>query len=260
MKFNTMTYEKDERIGIITLNRPESFNAINSEFIRELNRLIDEIDEDDDVSAVIIKGNEKFFCAGADIKEAGGFRNFIEAQHFIIKVQALFTKVEDLGKVVIAAVGGLALGGGCELTLVCDIRIASENARFGQPEIKIGVLPGAGGTQRLPRLVGVGRAKELLYSGDPIDAGEAYRIGLVNKVVPANSLMDEAKNMALERSKRPAVALKMIKMSVNRGINMDLESALSYESRCSDILYNTEDQKEGMRAFVEKRPPVFKGR
>jgi len=144
--------------------------------------------------------------------------------------------------------------------LACDIRIATENAVFGQPEIKIGVIPGAGGIQRLPRLIGLGKAKELLFTGDPIDAHEAYRIGLVNKIVPVESLMEEAKKMALKLVKQSGFALKIIKSVVNEGINMDLQSALAHEARCFEILFSTEDQKEGMKAFLEKRPPTFKGR
>lgn len=257
---NTMTYEKSEGIAIITLNRPKSMNAINREFICELGRLIDEIANDDEISAVIITGSEKFFAAGGDIKEISEIGTPIEAHRFVNSVQSLFNKIESLEKPVIAAVSGLAFGGGCELALACDIRLAAENASFGQPEIKIGVLPGGGGTQRLPRLIGVGRAKELLYTGDIIDANEAYRIGLVNKVVATSSLMDEAKKMALKLAQQPTIALKMIKTSVNKGINMDLPSALAHEARCFEILFSTEDQKEGFKAFVEKRKPNFKGR
>ena len=193
MILNTIIYEKDRGIGIITFNRPKSMNAMNSEFISEFNQLIDDIVKDDEVSVVIIKGNEKFFVAGADIKEIIGIDTPMEAHDFAAKLQYLFSRIEDLEKPVIAAVSGLALGGGCELALSCDMRIAADNASFGLPEIKIGIIPGAGGTQRLPRLVGVGRAKELLYTGDPIGADEAYRIGLVNKVVPLDLLMVEVK-------------------------------------------------------------------
>ncbi len=260
MEFNTIRYEREDHIAVITMDRPESMNAINGLFIRELHQLIDQITNDDEVGAVIITGSERVFAAGADIKEVGGIGTPAEAHEFVVKVQSLFNKIESLEKPVIAAVSGLALGGGCELTLVCDIRIAAENSHFGLPEIKIGVLSGAGGTQRLPRLIGVGRAKVMLYTGDPIDAEEAYRVGLVNKVVPVELLLDEAKKMAAELIKRPAYALKMIKACVNTGINMDLKSALAYEARSFEFLFSTEDQKEGMKAFVEKRKPVFKNR
>jgi len=260
MEFNTIRYEKQNQIAVITLNRPKSMNAIDSIFIREFHQLFDEIKDDDEIGAVIITGSEKVFAAGADIKEVGGIATPAQAHEFVVKVQSLFNKIESLEKPVIAAVSGLALGGGCELTLVCDIRIAAENALFGQPEIKIGVIPGGGGTQRLTRLIGVGRAKEMLYTGDPIDAEEAYRIGLVNKVVPVGSLMDESKEMAVKFLKQPGFALRITKMVVNEGINMDLQSALAHEARCFELLFSTEDQKEGMMAFVEKRKPEFKNR
>jgi len=260
MEFNTIRYEKENHIAIITLNRPKSMNAIDSIFIWEFHQLFDEIKDDDEVDAVIITGSEKVFAAGADIKEVGDIKTPVQAHEFVTKVQSLFNKIENLEKPVIAAVSGLALGGGCELSLACDIRIAAENTLFGQPEIKIGVIPGGGGTQRLPRLVGVGRAKELLYTGDPIDAEEAYRVGLVNKVVPVVSLMDEAKKMATEFMQKPVYALKMIKACVNNGFSMDLRSALAYEARCFEFLFSTEDQKEGMKAFMEKRKPEFKNR
>ncbi|MCK4795674.1 MAG: enoyl-CoA hydratase/isomerase family protein [Desulfobacteraceae bacterium] len=257
---NTLNYEKNEGIGIITLNRPESMNAISSEFIGELDQILDEIANDDEVSVVIITGGKKFFAAGADIKEVIGLKTPIEAHRFVASAQSVFNKIESLEKPVIAAVSGLALGGGCELTLACDIRISADNAIFGQPEIKIGVIPGGGGTQRLPRLIGLGMAKELLYTGEPIDAQEAYRIGLVNKVVPVDSLIEEAKKMAAKIVRQPNLALRITKLVVNEGINMELKSALTHEARCFEWLFSTEDQKEGMKAFVEKRKPIFKGK
>jgi enoyl-CoA hydratase len=190
MKYTTILYEKAEGIGTITLNRPKAYNALNLEMFRELDHVFSEIKRDDDVKVVIITGSTKFFAAGADISEVGEIRTPVDAYEFIRDVE-VFHCIENLDKPVIAAIGGLALGGGCELSMCCDLRIAAENAAFGQPEIKIGVIPGGGGTQRLPRLIGVSKAKELLYTGDTIDAQEAYRIGLVNKVVPVESLMDE---------------------------------------------------------------------
>ena len=258
MNFNTIIYEKAEGIGIIKLNRPQRMNALSNEFLRELDLLIDDIKKDDEVRVLIITGDEKFFAVGADINELAGVITPKDAH--LIEASSILNKLENLEKPVIAAVSGPALGGGCELALACDIRIAAENAIFGQPEIKIGVIPGGGGTQRLSRLIGLGKAKELLYTGDSIDAQEAYRIGLVNKLVPVESLMDEAKKMALKLLRQPGFALKIIKMVVNDGINMDLRSALAYEARCFEILFSTEDQKEGMRAFMEKRKPIFKGK
>ena len=260
MKFNTMDFHKEGRIAVITLNRPTSMNSINNEFIDDLDQILNEIAGDDEIGAVIMTGTEKVFAAGADIKEISSVATPVDAHSFVGRVRSVFNKIENLEKPVIAAVSGLALGGGCELSLACDIRIAAENAMFGQPEIKIGVIPGGGGTQRLTRLIGVGRAKEMLYTGDPVDAQEAYRVGLVNKVVPVESLMDEAKKMAGKFIKQPGFALRITKMVVNEGINMDLQSALSHEARCFELLFSTEDQKEGMKAFVEKRKPAFKNR
>ena len=260
MGFNTINYEEEDGVGLIVMNRPKSMNAINDEFIMELGQAIDLVEADEKVGVVIVTGDVKFFAAGADIKYVIGIRTPLEAHDFVSNVQSLFSRLENLEKPTIAAVGGLALGGGCELALACDIRLAAENAIFGLPEIKIGVLPGGGGTQRLPRLIGAGRAKLMLYSGDSIDANEAYRIGLADKVVKTDLLMDEAKKMAKRLGQRPAFALKMIKTSVNKGMSMDLQSGLAHEARCFEILFSTEDQKEGMRAFVEKRKPVFKGK
>lgn len=260
MTFKTLIYEEVEGVGIVTLNRPERKNALNNELIRELDRLIEEIKNDDKVATVIITGHKHFFGAGADITEISAIRTPVDAHRFVVSVQSLFSKIENMEKPVIAAISGLALGGCCELALTCDIRIAAENAVFGQPEIRIGVIPGGGGTQRLSRIIGVGRAKELLYTGASIDAQEAYRIGLVNRVVPVDSLMAEAKKLAKKLSAQPAFALKMIKMAVNEGFNMDLKSALSYEARCFETIFSTEDQKEGTKAFLEKRKPKFKGK
>ncbi len=259
MKYSTLIYEPEDRLGIITINRPDSFNAINSQFLEDLDNLLDEIIADSNISALILTGHEKFFAAGADIKEICHNNTPVKAHKFIKNIQAVFDKLERIPVPVIAAVSGLALGGGCEMSMACDIRIAAENAKFGQPEINIGVIPGAGGTQRLPRLVGIGRAKEMLFTGAPINAQEAYRIGLVNKVVPVASLMDEAKTMALKFIAQPGYTLKILKMAVNDGINMDLRSATAYEARCFEQLASTEDQLEGLTAFVEKRKPVYKG-
>jgi len=260
MDFKTIVYEKTDGIGVITFNRPKAMNAINSEYMQEMVHLLDTIVHDGAVRSVIVTGCEKVFAAGADIREAVRVQSPAGAREFANKFRDMLDRLAGLSIPVIAAVNGLAFGGGCEIILACDIRIAAENASFALPEIKLGVLPGAGGTQRLPRLVGMGRAKELLFSGDPIDAQEAFRIGLVNKVVPGDSLMDEARKMARTFIARPGYALMMIKELVDSGLNMDLNSALAHEARCFEILFSTEDQKEGMQAFVEKRKPVFKNR
>jgi len=259
MEYKTILYEKDERIGTITLNRPKAYNALNLEMFRELDHVFSAIKGDDDVKVVIITGSDKFFAAGADISEVSSIDTPVAAYEFVRDIEA-FHRIEDLDKPVIAAIGGLALGGGCELSMCCDLRIAAENAIFGQPEIKIGVIPGGGGTQRLPRLIGVTKAKELLYTGDTIDAHEAYRIGLVNRVVPVETLMDEAREMAKKIARQPGIALRATKLAVNGGMSMDMKSAIAYEARCFEILFSTEDQKEGTKAFMEKRKPVFKDR
>jgi len=258
MDYHTILYEKKGDIGTITLNRPKSMNALNSQLLRELDDVLTNIDRDDEVKVVTLTGSEKYFAAGADITEIANINTPVDAHRFLKEAQAVFNKIEDLEKPVIAVISGLALGGGCELILACDLRIAADNATFGQPEIKIGVIPGAGGTQRLPRIIGVTKAKELLYTGDFIDAQEAYRIGLVNKVVPLASLMEEAMKMAMKIARQPGFALKVTKFAVNGGLNMDIKSAMAYEARCFEILFSTEDQREGIKAFVEKRKPVFK--
>ena len=259
MDYTTILYEKSGGIGTITLNRPESMNALNSTLMEELSLLLGEISADGEVKVVILRGQEQFFAAGADLGEVAGIAKPDDAYHFS-KFADVIRTLDDFDKPIIAAVSGIALGGGCELTLACDLRIAAESAVFGLPEVKLGVLPGGGGTQRLPRLVGATMAKELLYTGDFIDAKEAYRIGLVNKVVPAETLMDTARAMAKKIASRPAVAVRMIKNAVNVGLSMDLKSALAFEARCFEILFSTEDQKEGVKAFLEKRKPAFKNR
>ncbi|MFB3926217.1 MAG: enoyl-CoA hydratase/isomerase family protein [Syntrophales bacterium] len=260
MAYNTIIYEKSEGIGTITLNRPRSMNALSSELFREMAEVLGQISADPEVRVVILTGSEKFFAAGADITEIRNISSAVEAHAFIRGAHAVFNGLEDLEKPVIAAISGLALGGGCELLLACDIRICAENAVFGQPEIKIGVIPGAGGTQRLPRTIGVTKAKELLYTGDTMDAGEALRVGLVCRVVPVGKVLEEARAIAKKIAQQPGVALRVTKDVVNTGLSLDLKSALAYEARCFEMLFDTEDQKEGMAAFVEKRKPNFKGR
>jgi len=257
---NTVNYLKEGTLGIVTLNRPRSLNALNAELMKELGVLLGEIGSDKQIMTLIITGGTKSFCVGADISEIGLIQTPAQAHGFAEIAQKLFLQVETLPQPVIGAISGPAVGGGCELALACDFRIAAENAVLGLPEIKIGVMPGGGGTQRLPRLIGMGRAKEMIYLGDSIDAAEAYRIGLVNRVVPVEKLMEEARAMASKLATRPPLALKMCKRVVNDGMTMDARSALAYESRCFEILFSTEDQKEGMRAFSEKRKPVFKGK
>ena len=257
MTYETIIYEKEGGVGIITLNRPERLNAINYQLVMDLIAIVTEMEQDEALRAVIITGAGRGFCAGADIKELAdpNARRLPVGGRY-----TFFNKLEDLLKPVIAAINGPCNGGGLELALCCDFRIASEAATFGLGEVKLGVIPAGGGTARLPRLIGPGRAKEFLYFGNRIDGQEAYNIGLVNKVVPADKLMDEAKAWASELVERPPLSLRMLKNCVNVGMQMDLLGAIDYEAKCAAVLMNTEDMMEGMRAFVEKRKPEFKGR
>jgi enoyl-CoA hydratase len=260
MNYETILYEKKGGIGTVTMNRPQSMNALNTRLLEELTHVFTEINGDNEIKVAIITGNEKFFGAGADISEMKDIASPLDAQCYFRTVRAAFKAIEDMEEPVIAAVSGLALGGGCEIALACDLRIAAENAVFGLPEIKIGVLPGGGGTQRLPRIIGVTKAKELLFTGDFINAEEAYRIGLVNRVVRQESLMTETIALVSKITRQPKVAVKMIKLAVDGGFNLDIRSAIAYEARCFEILFSTKDQKEGMTAFMAKRKPVFQDR
>ena len=259
--FETLIYEKEEGMAILTLNRPGSMNALSFKMKEEITTLFGVMEKDEEVKVVILTGGEKVFSAGADIKERREVQvsqsEFYFAQR---KSQDFYTRIGQFEKPVIGAISGVAIGGGCELALVCDLRLASETARFGLPEVKIGVMPSAGGSQRLPRLIGVTKAKELLFTGDFIDAPEAYRIGLVNKVVPVGQLMEEAKALAGKLMRNPPLSIKYAKRAVNVGMEMDIASALDYEAQCASILYASEDRKEGLKAFAEKRKPIFKGR
>jgi enoyl-CoA hydratase len=259
-EFQNLLFEKEEGIGVVTINRPKALNALNEATVRELDKIIDVLAEDSSVKVVVITGSgEKSFVAGADIVEMKD-KTALEGREWGILAQAVFNKLENLPKPVLAAVNGFALGGGNELAMACDIRIASENAKFGQPEVSLGVTPGFGGTQRLPRLVGKGLAKEMLFTGDMIDAAEAYRTGLANKVVPADKLMTETKALAKKIMSRGPVAVKMCKSAVNEGMDMDLQSGVAYEAEVWGLCFATADQKEGMKAFVEKRKATFIGK
>lgn len=259
MAYETILVEIEDGIAMLTLNRPAVLNALNDQVFSELAEAAAKIANDPSVRVMIITGGEKVFAAGADIGQMAS-ATAVELTISDRPSHRALQIIENMPQPVIAAIAGYALGGGCELTLVADVRIAADNAQFGLPEIKLGILPGAGGTQRLPRLIGAGRAKELIFSGEFIKAEEALRIGLVNKVVPADLLFSEAKKMAKRFADRGAVALRMAKSSVNEGLRMDLEAGLQYEHKCFSLLFATEDQKEGMKAFLEKRPAKFLGR
>ena len=259
MEYNNVILEINGGIAVLTVNRPKALNALNAETLNDISAALDEIIADGSVRAVIVTGAGKAFVAGADIAQMRDF-NAQEGRNFGQLGHAVFRKIELMPQPVIAAVNGFALGGGCELAMACDIRLASESAKFGQPEVTLGITAGFGGTQRLPRIVGSGLASELLFSGNMIDAQEAYRIGLVNHVYPADALMDEAMKLANKILGCAPVAVEMSKSAVQRGLNLDIDSGQAYEANVFGFTFSTEDQKEGMTAFLEKRKPDYKGR
>jgi enoyl-CoA hydratase/carnithine racemase len=244
--------EVDDGVGTIRIDRPK-VNALNDQVAGEIGEAVDAVAFDESVRAVVLWGGERVFAAGADIKEMS-VRDAVTMYRYIGRFQDVYTRLERLPVVTIAAVNGYALGGGCELTLACDIRICAEDARFGQPEILLGVIPGAGGTQRLPRIVGVGRAKELIYSGRMVDAEEALRIGLVNEVVPAEEVYERALKVAKRYARGPTVALQAAKQVIQNGIDVDMTTGLLLERQAFAALFSTEDQKIGMDTFVEEGP------
>jgi enoyl-CoA hydratase len=259
LELQNFLYEKEAGIRIVTLNRPKAMNSINGELIAELSQILDDIAADQAARVVILTGGEKVFAAGGDVAFMSK-ASPLEVETFASSVMHTFLKMEKLDKPIIAAISGLALGGGCEMTLACDIRIAAEGAVFGMPEINLGIIPGAGGTQRLTRLVGPGWVKYLVMTGQTIDTETAFKIGLVNQVVPKENLMDEAKKLASKLAAKSPVALKAAKTCINYGMNVDLASGLAYEVKNMAFLFSTEDQKEGMKAFLEKRKPQFIGK
>ncbi len=260
-QYNSITYEVKAYVAIVALNRPDQLNALNAELLKELGTALDEANEDKEVRVILITGKGRFFCSGLDLKETAETPAVSSFEKSWTDMgPAIFNKVETSEKTVIAAVNGPALGGGCELCLVCDIRVASEAASFGLPEIKIGAMPGAGGTQRLPRIVGIPKAKEMIYTGKTVKAAEAYRINLVNAVTPPEKLMETAMEMAKDLADKSPIALKMAKVAINGGTEGNLRAGLELEARLSKLLFFTDDLKEGMRAFVEKRKPVFTGK
>lgn len=260
MEFTNLLFENQNGVGIITLNRPKALNALNQATLEELNQIADRLAQDTSVKVIIITGSgEKAFVGGADIPQMQPM-SAMESRNFAKFGQGVFNKIENLPQPVIAAINGYALGGGCELAMACDIRVASDKAKLGQPEVTLGITPGFAGTQRLARLVGKGRAKELLYTGDIIDANEAYRLGLVNKVVPAEELMPAVTALAQKILSRAPVAVQLCKAAVNEGLDTDLETGTAYEAEVFGLCFATADQKEGMGAFVEKRKAQFIGK
>jgi enoyl-CoA hydratase len=255
MAYENIIFEKEEGVAVITFNRPDAMNALNNQTRAEFAAAIADVAADEGIKVLILTGSGKAFVAGSDIKE------FSQTTPYVAhNISRLGEMVEKLGKPVIAAVNGFCLGGGCEIAMGCDIIIASEKAKFGQTEINIGIIPGGGGTQRLPRLVGVCKAKELIYTGDIIVADEAFRIGLVSRVVPVDELMPAAKELAKKIATKSAAALRLAKTAINRGLQTNLDSGLRYEYELYSLALSLEDKVEGVNAFLEKRTPQFVGR
>jgi enoyl-CoA hydratase/carnithine racemase len=260
MEFKFITYEKSEGVATITLNRPEALNAFSKEVVEQVLRALEDVKTDENMRVVVLTGaGEKAFSAGADIKAMAGM-TALKARELSLMGESLCLALENLDKPVIAAINGYALGGGLEVAMACDIRIASENARMGQTEVNIGLIPGWGGTQRLTRLVGMTKAKELVFSGKMFDARTAEEFGIVNIVAPADKFKETVRQFALELASKPPVALKVAKALINKGSNMSLDSALELEREGFGVVASSEDFKEGVSAFTEKRKPVFKGK
>ncbi|MCB1520526.1 MAG: enoyl-CoA hydratase [Hyphomicrobiaceae bacterium] len=255
MAFENIVVETKDRVGVITLNRPKALNALNSALIAELNTALDAFEADASIGAIVVTGSEKAFAAGADIKEmqAKTYQE-VYAEDFI----SSWERLTRCRKPVIAAVAGFALGGGCELAMMCDFIIAADTAKFGQPEITLGIMPGAGGTQRLTRFVGKSKAMEMCLTGRMMDAAEAERAGLVSRVVPADALLDEAMKAAGKIAAMSLPAVMMTKETINRSYETTLAEGVRFERRVFHAMFATEDQKEGMAAFAEKRKPAFK--
>lgn len=259
MTYENVLLQREAGIGILTVNRPKSLNALNGATLAELERAVKELDADPGVGVIVVTGaGEKAFVAGADISEMAGFGP-VQAEEHARRGQRVVAAFEDARKPVIAAVNGYALGGGLELALACDIRLASENAVVGLPEVTLATIPGFGGTQRLARLVGNGIAKELVFTGRKVKADEALRLGLVNRVVPQAELLETAKQMARDILANGPYAVRLAKEVINRGSEIDLAHGLDIEQKAFGLTFATHDQKEGMKAFLEKRKPSWKG-
>ena len=258
MAYETIIVEISDYVATITLNRPDALNALNAQLLRELAKAVAEADESDKVRAIVITGSEKAFAAGADITEMAD-KSFVD-MYFNDPFSGPAARIERCRKPVIAAVSGYALGGGCELAMICDFIIASETAKFGQPEINLGVIAGLGGTQRLTRFVGKAKSMDMHLTGRFMDAAEAERSGLVSRVVPAKKLMEEARGAALKIAEKSLIASMAVKDAVNRAYETTLSEGVSYERRLFQSLFATEDQKEGMSAFREKREAQFRDR
>lgn len=250
-KEDLILFEKKDRVAVLTFNRPQALNALNTSVNRRLIELLHEAEEDTEIGVVVLTGSGKAFVAGGDIKEMYG-KDAMEARAYALQAKRVIDTIWNLGKPVIAAINGLCLGGGMEYAMACDLRTASEAARFGQPEINIGIMPGSGGTQRLPRLIGMAKAKEFCFTGAMFDAKQALDLGLINDVYAAPSLMEKTLALAGQIASKSAPALRLIKAAMNRGTETDLETASLFEIDCFGLCFSTQEQKDGMRAFVEK--------
>jgi enoyl-CoA hydratase len=256
MSYKFLKFEHDGKVAVVKINRPDVLNAVNTETILELEGCMHECVDNENVRVVVITGEGKSFVSGSDISRLAKM-DPLQARKYSYTGQRAFSYIENMEKPVIAAVNGYALGSGCELAMACDIRIASEKAKFGQPEVKLGLIPGHAGTQRLARIVGIGKAKELIYTGDLIDAHEALSIGLVNAVVAPDALMDSVKLLCRKIIEVGPTAVRFAKTVINRGAEVPMETAQSYEMEAFSILFSTEEATEGMNAFLEKRKPKW---
>lgn len=263
MEYETILYEKENGTALVTFNRPEKRNALNEQMMNEIEKAILDADMDSEIKAIILTGGAKYFISGTDIDFLIGDGEEISPaamyqMHY--QSQGVYRNLTKVRKPTIAAISGYIFGGGLELALCCDFRIASENTKFANPEIKLGILPGAGGTQRLTRIIGMTKAKELILTGDAIDAKEAYHFGLLNKVVGNKDIVDEAKTFAKRFWNLPSFAVEVAKAVIDTGANLNLKDSLELERLGFSLLYSTDDQKEGLKAFLEKRPPQFEGK
>lgn len=260
MEYKNVLVSFEGEVGILTVNRPKALNSLNTETLQDIQAGIREVKDHPEVKVLIVTGGgQKAFVAGADIEEMKGM-NSVEATHFSRLGHLTLKMIQDFERPVIAAVNGYALGGGTEIAIACDFIYASENARFGFPEVTLGIFPGFGGTQRLPRLIGKGKAKEMILTGKMVTAQEAYQMGIVNRVFPQASLMEESKKAALQIAANGVIGVKLAKSVIDQGFDMSLTEACLMESYAFGVGFATEDQKEGMTAFLEKRKPNFKGR
>ena len=257
MDFQNILVAREGPVGIVTLNRPQQLNALSYDLVKELSLAMEAFDLDQEIKAIVLTGGEKVFAAGADIKEMVDATPFDERIHGRMSYR---DKINRISKPVIAAVSGYALGGGCELAMSCDLIIASETARFGQPEVNIGTIPGSGGTQRLTRTVGKYRSMEMVLTGEFLSASDAERFGLVNKIVPVELLLEEAKSIAKKIATKSPVSIRLAKEAILKSFNTPLDEGLEFERKCFYLLFASEDGKEGMKAFIEKRKPQFKGK